>query len=259
MPLVSWIKSSVGCSRAKRFHRSEKVFSIFEPHTRWVVKGKAGVPVELGVPVCVVEDQFQFLLHHKIMWQGTDVDVAVSMVEETQARFAKIFACAVLIGDFTVRPIAGDWTRCWSSKTLPLNKGYLSQAEREREQQAEFAAMRRQHPAVDRRSTILSIEVWSGCAHGAGGFERTVALAVVAANLQHWSFSAESAKSSSDGKRRVCAPPEAAPSNSATARTLPFRRERLPMPVFWGMTWELAKSLPNGTRCRLFDSLHCEK
>ena len=47
--------------------QNEKVFSIFEPHTRWVVKGKAGVPVELGVPVCVVEDQFQFLLHHKIM------------------------------------------------------------------------------------------------------------------------------------------------------------------------------------------------
>ena len=27
----------------------EKVFSIFEPHTEWLSKGKAGVPVELGV------------------------------------------------------------------------------------------------------------------------------------------------------------------------------------------------------------------
>ena len=62
--------------------QNQKVFSIFESHTRWVVKGKVGVPMELGVPVCVVEDQFQFLLHHKIMWQDTDVDVAVSMVEE---------------------------------------------------------------------------------------------------------------------------------------------------------------------------------
>ena len=34
----------------------EKVFSIFEPHTEWVVKGKAGVPVELGLRVCVLED-----------------------------------------------------------------------------------------------------------------------------------------------------------------------------------------------------------
>ena len=31
---------------------AEKVLSIFEPHTRWCAKGKAGRPVELGVPVC---------------------------------------------------------------------------------------------------------------------------------------------------------------------------------------------------------------
>jgi len=30
----------------------EKGFSIFEPHTRWISKGKAGTPVDLGVPVC---------------------------------------------------------------------------------------------------------------------------------------------------------------------------------------------------------------
>lgn len=29
----------------------EKVFSIFEPHTEWICKGKAGVPVELGLRV----------------------------------------------------------------------------------------------------------------------------------------------------------------------------------------------------------------
>ena len=63
----------------------EKVFSIFEGHTRWVSKGKAGTAVELGVPVCVMEDQFQFILHHKILWSGSDVDLAAPMVEETQA------------------------------------------------------------------------------------------------------------------------------------------------------------------------------
>ena len=31
--------------------QNEKVFSIFEPHTRWISKGKAGCPVELGVQV----------------------------------------------------------------------------------------------------------------------------------------------------------------------------------------------------------------
>ena len=48
----------------------EKVFSIFEPHTRWISKGKAGRAAELGVPVCVLEDQHGFILHHEVMWGG---------------------------------------------------------------------------------------------------------------------------------------------------------------------------------------------
>jgi len=39
----------------------EKLFSIFEPHTEWISKGKAGVPQELGLKVCIVEDQYQFV------------------------------------------------------------------------------------------------------------------------------------------------------------------------------------------------------
>ena len=35
----------------------EKVFSLFQPHTEWISKGKAGVPMELGLRVCVVEDE----------------------------------------------------------------------------------------------------------------------------------------------------------------------------------------------------------
>ncbi len=42
----------------------EKVFSIFEPHTRWCAKGKAGRAVELGVPVSVVESEHQFILEY---------------------------------------------------------------------------------------------------------------------------------------------------------------------------------------------------
>ena len=33
----------------------EKVFSLFQPQTEWISKGKAGVPVELGLRVCIVD------------------------------------------------------------------------------------------------------------------------------------------------------------------------------------------------------------
>ena len=44
---------------------NEKVFSIFEPHTRWISKGQAGCLVELGVPVCIIEYQYRFILHYE--------------------------------------------------------------------------------------------------------------------------------------------------------------------------------------------------
>ena len=138
----------------------------------------------------LVEDQFQFLLHHKIMWQDTDVDVAVSMVEETQARFADFRMCSFDRGFHSPN------NRRRLDEMLELNalprKGYLSQAEREREQEPEFAAMRRQHPAVE--SAINNLEhrgLERVRSHGAGGFERTVALAISGCQpASHWSAAA---------------------------------------------------------------------
>ena len=64
----------------------EKVFSIFEEHTR--SKGKAGCAVELGVPVCVVEDV------HPSPQEGSDTDIAVSIIEETQALHRDLRVCS---------------------------------------------------------------------------------------------------------------------------------------------------------------------
>src|SRR5690606_7603325 len=73
---------------------AEKVFSIFEPHTEWISKGKAGVPVELGIKVCILEDQYQFILHHHVMERQTDDQIAVAMVTEARKRFPTLNACS---------------------------------------------------------------------------------------------------------------------------------------------------------------------
>ena len=162
--------------------QDEKVFSIFESHTRWVSKGKAGTPVELGVPVCVLEDHHGFILHHEVMWQGSDVDYAEPMIRETQARFPDLRWCSFDRGFHSP-----DNRLCLDAllehNVLP-RKGRLSQAERDREQGEVFAAMRRQHPAVE--SAINNLEhrgLDRVRASGADGFARVVALAIVAFNI----------------------------------------------------------------------------
>ena len=132
----------------------EKVFSIFEEHTRWVSKGKAGCAVELGVPVCVVEDQFQFILHHKILWEGSDTDIAVSIINETQALHRDLRVCSFDRG-FHSPGNRGQLDAMLDLNALP-RKGRLSVAEREREEAQAFAEARRQHPAVE--SAINNLE-----------------------------------------------------------------------------------------------------
>ena len=46
--------------------------------------------MELGVPVCVLEDQHGFLLHHEILWHGGDTDIALPMIEAAQARYPEL-------------------------------------------------------------------------------------------------------------------------------------------------------------------------
>lgn len=168
--------------RGETISHDEKVFSVFEPHTRWISKGKAGRPVELGVPVCIVEDEFGFVLNHRIMWEGSDVDHAVPVVGETQSRFPDFRSCSFDRG-FHSPANRLDLDTLLNHNVLP-RKGRLSRADRIREGDETFVAMRRKHPAVE--SAINNLEhrgLDRVRAHGAGGFERVVGLSVLAFNI----------------------------------------------------------------------------
>ena len=168
--------------RDETIPHGEKAFSIFEDHTRWVSKGKAGTPVELGVPVALVEDQHQFILHHRVLWTGEDVDVAVPLVEEAQSLYPELRACSF------DRGFHSPANRVRLDALLDVNalpgSGYLSKANREREAEESFVSARRAHPAIE--SAINGLEhrgLDRVRIHGADGFARTVALSVLAANL----------------------------------------------------------------------------
>ena len=161
---------------------AEKVFSIFEPHTEWVSKGKAGVPVELGVKVCVLEDQHQFILHHQVMQQKSDDQVAVSMVAGAKKRFANLNACSFDKG-FHSPENQLALKQQLEVVALPT-KGKLSQQAQAAEQSAAFIKARRAHSAVESAINALEVHGLDMCPdHGIGGFKRYVALAVVARNI----------------------------------------------------------------------------
>ncbi len=159
------------------------MFSLFEEHTEWISKGKAGVAVELGLGVCVLEDQFGFILHHQVMEQQSDDEVAVPMVEQTQARFPDLRQCSFDKGFHT----PANQQLLSELLDLPVlpRKGRLSQAAREIEEAEAFQEARRAHSAVESAINALEVHGLDRCPdHGLDGFKRYVSLAVVGRNIQ---------------------------------------------------------------------------
>ena len=160
----------------------EKIFSIFEPHTEWISKGKAGVPVELGVKVCILEDQHQFILHHQVMEKTTDDQVAVPMVAAAKRRFPDLNACSFDKG-FHSPANHVSLKEQLEHVALP-KKGKLSQQAQAAEQTAEFIEARHAHSAVESAINALEVHGLDMCPdHGIDGFKRYVAFAVVARNI----------------------------------------------------------------------------
>ncbi len=161
----------------------EKVFSIFESHTEWISKGKAGVPVELGVKVCILEDQHQFILHHHVMERQTDDQIAVAMVTEAKKRFPTLNACSFDKG-FHSPTNQAELAQQLDQVTLP-KKGRLSKERKAAERTEAFVKARRAHSAVESAINALEVHGLDKCPdHGIDGFKRYVALAIVARNIR---------------------------------------------------------------------------
>ena len=161
----------------------EKVFSIFEPHTEWISKGKAGVSQELGLKVCILEDQYGFILHHRVMEKQTDDQVAVEMVSGAQAKFERLAGCSFDKG-FHSPNNQKDLPVILDLVVLP-RKGRLSTEAQIVEHAEDFMRARRKHSAVESAINALENHALDRCPdHGLFGFKRYVSLAVLARNIQ---------------------------------------------------------------------------
>jgi transposase, IS5 family len=169
--------------RGERIPHDEKVFSLFQPHTEWISKGKAGVPVELGLRVCIMEDRDRFILHHQVMEKCTDDKVAIAMVDETKQRFPTLRA--VSMDKAFHSPGNQEALKSRLECVVLPKKGRLSQADKARESEPEFADLRQQHSAVESAINALEVHGLDKCLdHGINGFKRYIAMAVVARNIQ---------------------------------------------------------------------------
>jgi len=167
----------------KSIPHDQKVFSIFEEHTEWICKGKAGVSQELGIRVCILEDQYGFILHSQVMEKQTDDKVPVSMVQAAKDKFPELKSCSFDKGFYSPTN-KEDLQRLLELLILP-KKGRLSLVDKEEEYSEGFIQGKRKHSAVESAINALENHGLDRCMdRGIIGFKRDVALAVLARNIQ---------------------------------------------------------------------------
>lgn len=168
----------------EKIPHEEKVFSIFEEHTEWISKGKAGVPQELGLRVCILEDQYGFILNHEVMEKVTDDKVAVPLVKKTVELYPELTSCS-FDKNFYTPDNRLKLSEILERVILP-KKGRLTEEEKIVENEEEYKFLRRKHSAVEAGISALENHGLDRCLdHGIDGFKRYVALSVVARNLQN--------------------------------------------------------------------------
>jgi hypothetical protein len=162
----------------------EKIFSVFEEHTEWISKGKAGVPQELGLRVAIIEDQYQFILNHTVMEGLTDEKITVPFTYETIEKFPSLSVCSYDKGFYT--PQNKTDLKEKLDKVVVPKKGKLSSKEKAEEHAEEFIKIKYQHSAIESAIGALDHRGLDKCPdHGIDGFKKYVALGILARNIQN--------------------------------------------------------------------------
>jgi len=167
----------------EKIPHKDKIFSIFQPHTQWISKGKAGVPFELGLMVCIVEHASGFILNHMVMENKTDSQIVVELIKRTQKLYPSFGACSFDKG-FHSPTNQVELKDILDDVILP-KKGRCNKQEALHEGSNEFKTAKRKHSAVESGINALGVHGLKKCLdHGIVGFKRYVAIAIVARNTQ---------------------------------------------------------------------------
>jgi hypothetical protein len=163
----------------------EKVFSLFEPDTELINRGKVPIPIEFGHRVLIMEDSAGFIVHAEVMDIGmTDDKILTDVMKRLREQYNDKIRSASFDKGFWSPANLKALSQLVSMPCLP-KKGGRSQADQMRESAREFGAARKKHAGVE--SAIHALVAGNGLDRcrdkGPDGYRRYFALAVLGRNL----------------------------------------------------------------------------
>ena len=164
----------------------DKIFSIFEPHTELIKRGKQPNPIQYGHKVLVIEDAAGFICHYEVVANGVlDQDLVVPVMTKLQKRFGGKIERASFDRAFHTPDNQEKLAEIVTHPCIP-KKGQALGRKQQEEATVEFRQARQNHPGVE--SAIGALQSGNGqerCRDKSKrGYERYVGLGILGRNLQ---------------------------------------------------------------------------
>ncbi|MEX1222953.1 MAG: ISNCY family transposase [Pirellulales bacterium] len=163
----------------------DKLFSLFEPDTELIIRGKAGSPVEFGHKVMVIEDAAGFICHWKVLPIGADErDMLIPELKVLQARLRQRIQRASFDRGFHSPENQTELAKIIPHPCLP-KPGVRQGAVQQVSATVEFRTSRRQHSGIE--SAIGALQSGNGLArcrdHSQAGYARYIGLGILGRNV----------------------------------------------------------------------------
>jgi hypothetical protein len=162
----------------------EKVFSLFEPHTEWIQKGKQRPNVELGHKLLLATDQHQMIQDYDVLLKAAEVDQSVPVTDRLLGRYGAGSVASLSFDKGFTRTADRELLSLYVPEVVMPKRGKKNAAEKERESGKKFVALRQQHSAVESEINSLEHHGLNRCLDiGLPGYLRYVGLGVMSYNL----------------------------------------------------------------------------
>jgi hypothetical protein len=162
----------------------EKVFSLFEPHTEWIQKGKQRPNVELGHRLLLATDQPQLIQDYAVLLQAAEVDQSIPVADRLLGRYGAGSVARLSFDKGFTRAVDRELLSLYVPEVVMPKRGRKNAAEAERERGKKFATLRQQHSAVESEINSLEHHGLNRCLDvGFAGYRRYVGYGVMSYNL----------------------------------------------------------------------------
>jgi hypothetical protein len=161
-----------------------KVFSLFEPHTEWIQKGKQRPNVELGHKFLIATDQHQLIQDYAALLGEAEVAQSIPVTDRLLGRYGAGSVASLSFDKGFTRTADRELLSLYGPEVVMPKRGKKNAAETERESGKPFVALRKQHSAVESEINSLEHHGLNRCLDvGLPGYLRYAGLGVLSYNL----------------------------------------------------------------------------